>query len=376
MSYPVSTAFINALGTSHTVTTAAFLFDPLSGNQLLPGMVLIGGSVSVDRTAQYRRTCQVQLLPDVNSLPGSAADALAPYGNRVRLYRGMIIPGPAPQVNTLVPLGVFRLASTGSSETDDGQLALNFSGFDNSRQVSRAKFTTPYLIAAGTDYVAAIVALITNRMPDVIIDVPTSTGELTPQIVCDVGADPWDQLTQMAGALGMECFFTVDGTFRLQSVPDASSTPVAYSFVEGNGTTVTDIDREFDDDPGFNGVIMQAESSSLPVPLTSIAWDSDPSSPTYYLGGYGQVPDTQTNAYIGSQAQADSAAAAYVLANHGGTEGISISAIPNPALSESDVIQVVRSRLKLNQTAVIESMVIPLDVGSKMTITGAKRVAA
>lgn len=373
--YSTDAATLAALGESHTAQFSAIMTDPNSGANPLPGLVQIGGSVSVDRTASVRRTCQVSVVANTASLPGSPTDPLAPFGNLVQLFRGLIVPASGITLarTVLFPLGVFRLKQTGSSESENGVL-LQFSGADSSRAFSRAKFSLPYIIAAGTNYVTAITNLVQFIKPGAIVDAP-STIEVTPQLIFDIGDDPWQHVTEMADALGMECFFTVNDVFKLQSVPDPAVSVPVFTLIDGPGTSLTDVGRDMDDDPGYNGVIISAESSSNAAPFNATVWDDNPSSPTYYLGKYGQVPAGPiTSPYIGSTAQATAFGTAWLIKNQGVSDQVTFSSIPNPALDASDVIQVKRSSMKIDATVVIESLTIPLDVSSKMTGTGAKRL--
>lgn len=376
--YPVSSGFLAALGYPHALATTQLLTDPSTGNQLLPGLRLDGGSVTIDRTAAIRRTCQCSVVVDTGVVPGDASDPLAPFGNQVQLFRGMIVPasGIVAAATELAPLGVFRLQTTGVQDNEDGTLTIQFTGSDKSRKFARNKFTNQYFVAAGTNYITAILALIANRDPTSVVNCSVTTTELTPQMTLDIGADPWDALTNMCAAIGVEAFYDVNGAVTVQSVPDPTVNPVVFSFIEGQaGNTMTDVGREFDDEPGFNGVTMSGESSSLSAPVFATVWDTDPDSPTYYLGKYGQVPDNQSSPYVGTIAQAVAFGTAYMLKNLGVTSQVTFSAIPNPALDADDIVYFQRTRSGISDVVVVESLTIPLDASSKMTGTCAKRTA-
>jgi hypothetical protein len=371
--YPISAAALAALPYSHTMQVAAVLADPTTPGALIPGMRILGGSVTVDRTAQYRRQCNLQIAVNTVTIPGKASDALAPYGNTVQLFRGLFIPanGLTPVTSVLIPLGVFRLSTTGVGDSGD-EVTVSLTGYDSSRTIARNKFTDVYFIAAGINYATAIAALIADRRPDVVTDIPV-TAEFTPQMTFDVGSDPWQALTDMCAALGWECFFTVDDVFKVQPVPDPAITPTAMLYDEGELSHLLTVGKEYDDEPGFNGVVFTGESTSIATPVSATTWDNDPNSPTYYLGKYKKNPDFQTSPYIASTAQASAAGVAYMLKNQGGTEQTTFDAIPNPALDASDVIQVKRGRIRVDDIIVVESIVMPLGPDGSMSVTGAKR---
>jgi hypothetical protein len=269
---------------------------------------------------------------------------------------------------------VFRLSTSGWA--DEGTREITVSGYDRSRPVSRAKFENPYIVAAGTNVAVAVATLLENRFPEVEFSSEwVTTAETTPLLVFDTSDDPWDQATKMAQSIGCELFFDADGKATLRVEPDPTTADPVWSYVDGASATILSAGKTFDDEPGYNGVILSGETASGAAPVRATVWDTDPASPTYYLGPYGKVPLFETSPFVATLTAATAAATASLQRNIGGTERITLSAIPNPAHEAGDIIYVQRSDV-LADVCVMQSATIPLAVSEAMTIASQQRRSA
>lgn len=368
--YATSTAFINELskGSQRIVVRA----DVLSGGAVVAtGLRVISGSVEVDATATTRRRFSCTVVDPTGVLvPSDGNDVLSPYGYEVRLWRGFnYLDGTADE---LVPLGTFRIAS--AKVSDQGAVKIDLTGFDRSRAVQRAHFEQPYSIAANTNYITAIQDLITNRIGAVMFSSIT-TAAVTPVLLFDQASDPWAAVTQMADSIGCEVFFDPTGVCVIRTQPNLSTSASVYTYVEGANSTLFSVENNLNDEPGYNGVVVDGEPPQG-TPVHSVVYDADPASPTYYLGKYGKVPRFYKSQFITSQVQADDAAAAMLRRGKGGTEQLGFSAIPNPALEGGDVVSVVRASIGVNDLYLLQSFSIPLDVADSMSVTTQKRRTA
>lgn len=114
--YPVSDRFLKALADSHTPITQVTLFRT---DGMVEHLEHTGGSVSVDRSSQARRTCTVTLA-DTSLIPRTPADKLATYGAQLRLARGVQYSDGSTE---LVPLGVFRVDEV-AGDVDEGPVTI------------------------------------------------------------------------------------------------------------------------------------------------------------------------------------------------------------------------------------------------------------
>lgn len=378
--YPTSKLWPQYIRGSHTVISRADLY-PAAGPPIF-GLPITAGSVAVDATSNVRRTLDCQIADQTGQFtPSNVYAVAAPYGAIIRPWRGILYPDGTSE---LLPLGVFRISSL--EVTDDGAPTLKITGSDYSRTVARNRFVDPYVISAGQNYATAIATLADNRLPGLDQDLDT-TAEVTPLIVIDAQEDPWQHLQDMAAAFGFEVFYDQDGGFVLQAQHDPTDDQVQIVYASGedvatltaaaDGTATSlpaaavllDLDNTYTDEPGFNGVVMAAESTTLPTPLRTVLFDMDPTSPTYSQGPYGQVPDFQSSPFITSQAACDAAAAAWLRKHIGGTNDLSFSIIPDPSLDAGDVIRIKRSGSNIDTIGVVGGLTIPLAVAEKMAVT-------
>lgn len=365
--YSVSAAFLAALRSADQ--RVIFDADVLSqGVVVASNLRVLGGSVEVDATATTRRRMTATVVDDTGALvPNDAADVLSPYGYELRVYRGynLAIGG----ADELVPLGTFRIAS--AKVADNGAQTIELSGFDRSRSVQRARFESPYAVAAGTNYVTAIQSLISDRLPGTTFSSIT-TSLTTPALLFDQASDPWKAASDMAASIGAEVFFDPLGVCVIRNQPNTATDPVAFEYAEGVNSTLFTVENALDDDPGYNGVIVDGEPAGG-TPSHAVVYDTNPLSPTYSLGRYGKVPTFMKSPYVTTQAQADQAAAAALLRAKGGTEQLRFSAIPNPAHEGGDVVRVVRTEIGVDDYYLLTQFGIPLDVTGVMSPTTRKR---
>jgi hypothetical protein len=366
-----SSAYADLIGSSHTVVTKADLM--LDGAVIYPDLPVTGGQVTVDRTAQVLRVASISLVDVYGDLvPDSPFQSLTPYGTEVKLYRGLQLLDGTPE---LIPLGVFRLSQT--SIKDNSGALIDLSASDRSRTISRTKFTGTYAIRAGTNVADAVASLVQNRLPNVPMNI-TGTSHVTPALSYDAQADPWsDAIQTLATSIGFDAYFDVEGVFTFEPTADPSKQVPVLQLIEGPENVVTEIDTAYDDDPGYNGVIITGESTTNTTPAYGEAWDLNPESPTYFLGQYGRVPRFETSKTVTTNDQAQAMAAGLLLRELGVTVQREITMVPNPALEPADVVHLSRAASKVDENVVLDYFTIPLTVQGMMTCrTRAQSAAA
>ena len=353
--YPVSDRFLARLAESHSPITRVQLF-------LTDGRVVdldhTGGSITVDRAQAIRRTCTVTIA-DPTLIPRTPTDQLATYGSRLRISRGVNYGDGSTE---LVPLGVFRLDSV-DGDVNDGPA--NLQGKDLSVCVQDDKFTSTYT-ATGT-VVGAITALIKRSLPDADIlsqITDTSIGSRA----FDVQADPWAGCQEIAAAAGAEVYCNADGVFVISTLPDLTTTPPVWAIEAVDGGVYIKASRAMSSDKVFNGVLASGENTADNVPPVSyLATDSDPGSPTYWGGPFGRRPDfysSSTLTSVNACAQAANLRLAQAKAPNATGD---ISSLPNPALEPGDIVRVTHQdgSRELHQVA---SFSVPLDLGGEFPI--------
>jgi Domain of unknown function (DUF5047) len=366
---PVSGRFLQEIVQSHTVYSYVDAISP-RGDVVRLAAINTGGqsTVSIDRTADVRRRCTIDCIDPTGTItPKTASAILSPYGTELRPYRGVKYTDGTIEV---VPLGRFRLSKVTIKDTGNGTPDIELEGFDFSRTIQRAKFTSIYTVAANYSIVQAIKDIVLRTFPGVTFDA-LDTGMTTPQaLVFDVGNDPWAAASDMATSIGCEVFFDVYGNVVIAPPPDINHLPKPdFSYVEGQGCTMTELDSLYTDDPGFNGVVVTGESIGTDAPpVRAISWDNEPSSPTYHLGPYGEVPQFISDQNITTVDQAQTVADATLLGLLGFSAQLTITAATNPALDAGDTIQVTRAVNGINALYAIDTVTVPLTTADTATI--------
>lgn len=369
--YQVSAAFLSALRRPHRVITKAEVYD--SGSGLVQTLPIIDGEVEVDGAAGVRRACRVTLAAR-EWVPASSSGWLAPYGNELRLHRGIRYDDGSEE---WVPLGVFGIAEANVQEGRDG-LTVEVSGYDRARKVQRARFTSAYVIARGTNYADAIRDLVFSRVPQFGAGnfAFTPTSRTTPLMVLGTEADhdPWDNAQDMARSIGMELFFDVQGVCVLRPVPNPAVDPVVERYMPGEAHLLG-VNRALTDERAYNHVVVTGEALA-DVPVRAEAKDEVATSPTYYLGDFGDVPYFFTSKMITDQGQAQEVADALLRALLGTQEQVEFPTIVNPAHDAGDVVEVVREPSAVSGLFVIDQLRVPLSVDGEMAVTTRRRVTA
>ncbi|MFF8589931.1 DUF5047 domain-containing protein [Streptomyces sp. NPDC015220] len=318
-----------------------------------------GGSVTVDRAQAIRRTCTVTGC-DVSLIPRTPADQLATYGARLRIFRGVDYGDGSTE---LVPLGVFRLDSV-DGDVNDGPV--NLQGKDLAACVADDKFTTPYK-ASGT-VAGAITALIQRSLPDADV-ISRITDASIGSRVYDYQADPWAGCQEIAAAAGAEVYCNADGSFVIATLPDLLTTPPVWAVEAVEGGVYISANRAMTSDKVFNGVLARGENTTDNVPPVSyLAVDNDPNSPTYWGGPYGRRPDFYSSSTLTSVAACQQAANLRLALTKTPNATGDLKSLPNPALEPGDVLRVTHEddSRELHQVA---AFTVPLDVGGDFPIS-------
>ncbi len=350
---PVPPGFLDALARSHQVATRVEVLD--SGLVTATIDSAIDGNVTLDQTAASRGRMDLQLAsPDL--VPTSSTDALAPFGNELRVYRG--IP------DTLVSLGIFRIDEANVTDSPDA-LTIAVTGMDRSVRLIDARFEEPYIVSAGTNVVTAIETMVEQADPTIVVNLePTSA--VMPLIVYDEGGDRWKALQDMATSIGRSLYFDGDGELTGKPV-SAGATPVA-AIAEGAGGTLLTAGRRLARQGAHNRYIVTGENAAEgSAPARGVATDDNPLSPTYYYGAFGKVPAFVTSQLVTTDQQAQDMAQGLLARELGVTDQVNFGSLVNPALEPDDVVTVTRERLGVNEDHILDALTIPLAATGTMT---------
>jgi hypothetical protein len=363
--FSTSAAFKAAVLTDHVVIAKAEVW---SSERKLIDLEIDKGKVAVNTSNSIRRTCEVHITTDRTSdnlVPDSGFDFLAPFGNQLRLYRGIEYTDGTQEY---VPLGVFVITEVDVQDGNEG-ISMTIRGEDKSIIVSRNKWTSAYQMVNGT-LEASLLALLQNRYPDIETDFPTTNITVNQVILgSDSNLDPWKDAVHIAELVGYDLFFDVNGIATMKQFPTLDAASVVSTYKEGDGTTITSLDRKISTKETYNGVIYTVEGSQVTTPVRVEVWDEDTTSPTYRYGVFGSVPTFITTNLIGTSAEAIKAATLLLNTYIGQQEQITFQSIVDPSLDVNDVIYVKSEGAKVDRTVIIDTMDIPLEYTGALTVT-------
>lgn len=352
----VSQAFQTAVTESHEVATRVEVLD--DGEVTLTVDSTVDGTVTLDQAAQTRGRTDLTIA-DPDLVPADPAAPLAPYGNELRVYRG--IPGE------LVSLGVFRIDTATVDDTPNG-LVIRVTGMDRSARMIDARFEGPYTIAAGTNYATAIQACAQAAWPAVTTSL-TATTLTTPLLVAEEGGDRWKFMQDLAAAIGMSLYFDGDGILTTRPVTSPTGVSI-FALEEGAGGVLLTASRAWTRQGAYNRVIATGENPAEgAAPARGIATDDNPNSPTYYYGSFGKAPRFYSSQFLTTDAQAADAAQAILNRQLGTTQTVNFGGIVNPALEPDDLVTIRRQRAGIDEQHIIDQVTIPLTADGAMTGT-------
>lgn len=350
--YPVSSGFLAALRSSSMRLATRIVAVDQAGNET--ALAATGGSVSMDAGRAITRTCSLMLTATPTLTLDQVFDLVMTPGIEIRVERGLTVAGSPERV----PLGVFSTDSANFPRRVTG--AISWSGSDRGKKITRARFTSPYQIAAGTDLATAITALLQSRWPFTPVSFGNVIGTINANIVYEAGpnSDPWKEARSLMADYGFDLNFDGNGTARAQVIPDPATSASVFDYGVDETNLILDATVSGTLERTYNGVIASGEGTGVTTPVRAVVWDDDPSSPTYYLSGFGQVPYFYSSPQLTTVDQCTLAARTLLARVKGRAQGLAWNSIVNPALEPLDVVTA--TLRGSTSRVVIDQLTIPL----------------
>lgn len=363
--YAVSPRFLKALATSHRMVVQVDAY--YNGVLTRSNIPVTEGSVTVDRGSKVRRSLSLTIA-DLGLLPWNATDPLAVYGQQLVVSRGIQFPDGAE----MVPLGTFRIDEP-SADVHMGPVTLT--GKSSEVIIQEDAFTAPATTRGYGTCVDAITFLIRQTLPNAAI-VNLTAGARNPACpvaVWDAGADRWEAVVQIATAMQAEIYVDAIDRFVIVDVPDLSTAAIVWDVADGEGGTLVSAARTMSRNGVYNAVVVSAENTAAnAAPVSAVAYDNNPNSPTRWGGPFGRKPMTYTTSLATTQAGCLSIAnykLADVIAPNIQT---SASSLPNPALEAGDCIRISAAGRK--EVSIVQGFTVPLtpEGDFPLTLRGSK----
>ncbi len=344
--------------------------DVLLAGQPVPdgeAVAVEDGSATFDRRQAIRGRLDATFAEPL-AVPRSSRDLLSPQGYELFVQQGFRYRGGRV---VMQPIGIFPIQRS----TFDSDLITSVSTMDRAQTVSEARLESEHVIAGGVLYTDAIQELLLAGVPWLefafpTIEFTTPTGGL----VFATQADRWEAGQSMAKACGCELYF--DGLGRCSLLPEPALRPGSadWTIEEGETGALEHLEIERDRQYVYNRVVAWSTNAGNDTLYSGVATDLDPASPTYYFGPFGRKPRFYASEFITSNAQATSAALAILNANLGLVDGLSLDALPNPALEAGDIIQITRTEMGvIGELHIVDAITIGLGELGGMSVESRSR---
>lgn len=359
--WAASDRFLREIATSHEVYSYVDVVGPNLEEQRLQ---CTGGQVTLDVTAQVRRYGNLLFTDDT----GEFEALLVQPGVELKPFRGVRYSDGTVEV---APMGVLRISTIDLFDDSGGSRDIIVECYDRSRTVMRDSFTVPYVIPEGTNLLVAIKDILARTFAGLDYDAMSTQIVTSAPKIYDSSIDPWTACADLAMSMGCEIFFDSVGNVVVAPPVDIDALPTpSFRYAEGKGCTMLNLEKKYTDDPGYNGIVLIGESvGDEQAPVMSIQWDEEPTSFTYHLGPYGEVPLFITDQNVKTQQDADNAATAWLRQLLGFASQITLIALLNAALDAGDVVEIVRERSNVSGLYTIDGMIMPMKASETATIT-------
>lgn len=329
------------------------------------GLCFYNGTVSATLNSRVTRTLQMTVPFDL--YPRAATDLLAPFGNEIRVFRGVMLPDGSDRY--VWPVFRGRIRDVAKSKRS-GTTTVACS--DRAADVTDAEFVSPQNSQPINAVYAEFVRLIRDALPDA--EFGTSDSFSTPVKPLTWELNRSAALDEMATAAAALWYALADGSFVMRVLPWTQAAAPVLTLTDAPGGTVTDWTATRSRDAIYNVVTVTGERLNGEAPVYATQSDTNLASPTYVNGGFGvrsllrrlQTPSTQGGAQ---------GAAATLLANSvAPVEAWTVYAVPDAAMELGDVLILQLDDREVIQ--VVSGLTMPLDLTGEMIMSTRSLVLA
>jgi hypothetical protein len=363
--YPVSAAFLAKVGGNNTMVTSLVVADP-SG----PVRVLypLSGSVTISGTDSVRRTLSASFYDLDGSLtPRYGVELLAPFGNEIAPYRGVVLDDGSTE---MVPLGVFVITES-TAEAAGAGVTVAVTAQDRSARLMAA-LSEAISFESGTDLGSVILTVLGNSWPSSWGALPVSqvrSTYTTPALTIATGDVPWTWCRDLAQSYGYDLYFDADGNLRMAQWVDPSGVDPTLTYTYGDESVILTEKAVVNSADVYNGVIVLGEGTEWTAPVRGEAWEDNLASPTNPSGKFGRRPAVVTVAGLYDPVSANQVAASLLASTIGAGADVDWTQLVNPALDVNDTIDVADFGPHPHARFVLDQLTVPLGEGEAMAAT-------
>lgn len=322
------------------------------------GLVFFSGQVSA--TLNSRVTRNLQLTVPFDLYPEQPTDLLAPFGNELRVFRGLLLGDGSKKYTWPVFRGRIRDVEQSSSS---GQVTVTCA--DRAADVVDAQFVNPQNSQTANTIYTEFIRLVRDVVVDAEFGVSDSFNTRVKALTWEL--DRAAAIDEMATSGGGLWYALADGKFVMRVVPWTQKKDPVLTMTDAQGGTIVGWTRSRSRESIYNVVTVSGERLSGDAPVYATAQDSVPTSPTYVNGSFGirsMLKRLQTAATIGGA----QGAAYTLLANAiAPVETWQINVVPDAALELGDVLTIDIGGTQ--RTQVVSGLTMPLDLRGDMMVS-------
>lgn len=266
------------------------------GQVILPDVDVIGGKQSSDRGSKIRTTADIELaVPNPKDM-----FKIRETTDRFRVKRGFKSLG----ITEVIQHGEFRIDEI--TYSDEGVLELSGSSLE--AYIIDARFLRPRTPPYGQSTVGQISYLIKEVLPRAKV-LAECTRNKPVQAKAPWDRERWDAIDALATSIDAEVYCDYRGYFVIRDIPSISRGRPVETLQTGPGGVLMERQTSSTRDRVYNAVSVSGESSDPKIPpVWDWAYDSNPKSPTFYYGDFGQVPRFYSSKFFRTKAQCKKAA--------------------------------------------------------------------
>lgn len=332
------------------------------------------GSIEVDANSDIRRTCNLSLVAkdiDKNMISEGGELWLDKY---IKIYQG--IDNPRDNNKTVWwNMGIF-LINNPNTVYSAADHTISFEGLDlMAKLTGRRNGQLPAvatLVPAGSKIADVVKKTITQLGGFYNYIIEDEGLEVPYDIKMDMGATIYDLLAELRDLYSnWEMFFDVDGVFHWQKIPNGEKEAVVVNFNEIQPLIISDnVDIDFENVK--NNIIVYGRLLDTGEQIMATASDTNAESP-FCISKVGQINYIVDDERIYSNELAKDRADYELYLHARLNDSISLEIVPIPWLNDVNIkIAYTNEKIGIEGEYLIQSLSIPLDIGSSMTITASK----
>lgn len=332
------------------------------------------GSIEIDANADIRRTCNLSLVAkdiEENMVVEGGELWLDKY---IKIYQG--IDNPTNNETVWWNMGIF-LINNPNTVYSAADHTVTFEGLDlMAKLTGRRNGQLPAvatLVHAGSKIADVVKKTITQLggfykyiIEDIGLEVPYD-------IKMDMGATIYDLLAELRDLYSnWEMFFDVDGVFHWQKISNGAKEAVVVNFNEFKQNLVISDSVNVDFENVKNNIIVYGRLLDTGEQVTFTASDTNENSP-FCIAKIGQINYIVDDERIYSNDLAKDRANYELYLHARLNDSISLDVVPIPWLNDVNLkISYINEKIGIEGEYLIQTLSIPLDTGSNMTITASK----